>query len=117
MHNIPLNVVSKHLNRYLREDLVDKSILDKRLQAVPWTRELKDGRVPKSVSKIGHWRAEEYRKFSFPASECVLGGLIEDKQFEIWVLVSRMAEMVYFYGRGFGGKMICCCSITLQSAI
>ena len=24
MHNIPLNVVSKHLNRYLREELVDK---------------------------------------------------------------------------------------------
>ena len=37
MHNIPLNVVSKHLNRYLREELVDKSILDERLQAVPWT--------------------------------------------------------------------------------
>ena len=99
MHNIPLNVVGKHLNRYLREELVDKSILDERLQAVPWTSELKDGQIPKSVSKIRHWKAEEYRQFSFPASECVLGRLIEDKEFKIWVLVARMAEMVYFYGR------------------
>lgn len=97
MHNIPLNVVSKHLNRYIREELVDKSVLDKRLQSVPWTSELKDGRIPKSVSKIGYSKAEEYRKFSFLASECVLGGLIEYKEFEIWCLVARMTEMVYFY--------------------
>ena len=99
MHNIPLSVVSKHLNRYLREELVDNSVLTKRLQSVPWTSELKDGRIPKSVSKIGHWKAEEYRKFSFPVSECVLGGLIEDKEFEIWCLVARMTETVYYYGR------------------
>jgi len=99
MHNIALNVVSKHLNHYVRDELVDKSVLDERLQAVPWTTELKDGRIPKSVSKIGHWKAEEYRKFSFPSSECVLGGLIDDSEFQIWCLVARMAEMVYFYGR------------------
>lgn len=98
MHNI-LNVVSKHVNRYLREELVDNSVLTKRLQSVPWTSKLKDGQIPKSVSKIGHWKAEEYRKFSFPASECVLGGLIEDKEFQIWYLVAGMTEMVYYYGR------------------
>lgn len=68
MHNIPLNVVSKHLNRYLSEEMVDKSILDKRLQAIPWTSELKNGRLPKPCLKIGHWKADEYRKFAFPAS-------------------------------------------------
>ena len=103
MHNILLNVVSKHLNHYLREELVDKSVVDERLQAVPWTSELRDGRIPKSVCKIGHWKVEEYRKFSFPASECVLGGLIEDKEFEIWVLVARASEMVYVYGRAGWG--------------
>jgi len=29
----------------------------------------------------------------------VLGGLIEDSEFQIWCLVARMVEMVYFYGR------------------
>ena len=66
---------------------------------MPWTSELRDGRIPKSCSKTGHWRAEEYRKFAFPASECILGGLIDDEQFKIWVLAARMAEMVYYYGR------------------
>lgn len=28
-----------------------------------------------------------------------MGGLIDDTEFEIWVLVARMAEMVYSYGR------------------
>jgi len=99
MHNIPLNVVRKDFNRFLSDETVNKSTLDKRLQAMPWTSELKDGRIPKSCAKIGHWKAEEYRKFAFPASECVLGGLIEDEDFSIWVLAARMAEMVYYCGR------------------
>ena len=98
-HNIPLNGVSKHLNCYLNEETFDKSAFDERLKRTPWTSELKDGRIPKSCSKTGHWRAEEYRKFAFPASECILGGLIDDEQFKIWVLAARMAEMVYYYGR------------------
>ena len=59
MHNIPLNVVRKDLNRHLGDEAVDKSVLDKRLKAMPWTSELKDGRIPKSCAKIGHWKAEE----------------------------------------------------------
>lgn len=61
MHNIPLNVINKHINRYLNDDTLSstaKSILDKRLQAMPWTNELKSGRVPKSCTKIGKWKAE-----------------------------------------------------------
>ena len=30
MHNIPVNVVSKHLDHFRGQDLVDKSLLDKR---------------------------------------------------------------------------------------
>ena len=63
-----------------------------------WTSELKGDRIPKSCSKTGHWRAEEYRKCAFTASECILGGLIDDEQFKIWVL-AEMAEMMYYYGR------------------
>lgn len=29
----------------------------------------------------------------------MLGGLTEDKEFQIWCLVARMTEMVYYYGR------------------
>jgi len=43
MHNIPLNVVCKDFNRFLSDETVGKSTLDKRLQAMPWTSELKDG--------------------------------------------------------------------------
>ena len=91
MHNIPLNVVNKHINRYLTNDSITpeiKSTLDKRLKAVPWTSELKSGRVPKSCTKIGRWKAEEYRKFAFPASECVLVVLLMmiTSKFGFWLL-------------------------------
>ena len=99
MHNIPLNVVRKDLNHCLDDDSVDKSAVDKRLKATPWCSELKDGQIPKSCAKIGHWKSEEYRKFAFPASECVLDSLIEDENFQIWVLAARMAEIVYCYWR------------------
>ena len=48
------------------------------------------------ILAIGIWK---YRKCAFPASECILGGLIDDEEFQIWVLAARMAEMVYYYGR------------------
>ena len=115
MHNIPLNVVRKDLNRDLSDEAVDKSVLDKRLKAMPWTSELKDGRTPKSCAKIGHWKAEEYRKFAFPASECVLGGLIEDEEFKILVLAARMTEMDYY--DMVGRKMMSCYLIISQNAI
>ena len=43
MHNILLNVVRKDFNRFLSDKAVDKATLDRRLQAMPWTSELKDG--------------------------------------------------------------------------
>ena len=37
MHNVPLNVVSHHLRRYLDMDLISKQVIEERLEAVPWT--------------------------------------------------------------------------------
>ena len=39
--------------------------------------ELKDGRIPHGLThRLGYWKAEELQKFTFPASECVLGECI-----------------------------------------
>ena len=83
--------------------------------------ELKDGRVPKGLTnRLGYWKAEELHKFAYPASECVLGktftfhftckvikheictlgGLLPNDEFNIWILVVRITELVYGPGRG-----------------
>ena len=62
--------------------------------------ELKDGRIPQGVTKrIGYWKAEEYQKFAYPASECVLGGLLPDSYYHAWIGIVRITEMVYKTGR------------------
>ena len=62
--------------------------------------ELKDGRVPQGVTKrIGYWKAEEFRKFSYPASEYVLGGLLPDCYYHAWIGIVRITEMIFNTGR------------------
>lgn len=62
--------------------------------------ELEDGRVPQGVTKrIGYWKAEEYQKFTYPASEYVLGGLLPDSYYHAWIGLVRITEMVYKTGR------------------
>ena len=39
------------------------------------------------------------QKFSFPASECVLGGLLPEEEYHIWILVARLTELVFGGGR------------------
>ena len=44
------------------------------------TLELKSGRVPTNVTqRLGYWKAEDLQKFTYPASEFILGGLIPDE--------------------------------------
>jgi len=31
---------------------------------------------------MGYWKAEELRKFAFPAFECIFGGILPEKLFE-----------------------------------
>ena len=62
--------------------------------------ELKDGRVPLGVTKrIGYWKAEEFQKFSYPASEYVLGGLLPNCYYHAWIGIVRITEIVYKTGR------------------
>ena len=37
MHNLPLNVVRKHIKRVIEEGKVDKNVLEHKLSLMPWT--------------------------------------------------------------------------------
>jgi hypothetical protein len=38
MHNIPINVVKMHLHRYVEKNMLPKAIVERRLNAFPWTK-------------------------------------------------------------------------------
>ena len=69
---------------------------------------MKSGRVPQGLThRLGFWKAEELQKFAFPASECVLGGLLPDEEYHIWILVARLTELVFGAGRyGWTAEML-----------
>lgn len=48
---------------------------------------------------MGYWKAEEFQKFTFPASEYILGGILPDHEYHIWLLIVRITEMVFGCGR------------------
>ena len=57
--------------------------------------------------RLGFWKAEELQKFAFPASECVLGGLLPDEEYHIWILVAQLTELVFGAGRyGWTAEML-----------
>ena len=130
MHNLPLNVVSKHVHRLLENKEFDNKELDLRLGAVPWpsgsylvvtvcanvftftvnisSAEMKDGHIPAKFStRLGYWTAEDFRRFSMVA-EVVLRGMVPDTEYHIWYLLARMTELVYNTGRdGWNMSNIC----------
>ena len=58
--------------------------------------ELKDGRFPTSVTKpLGFWKAEELQKICYPASEYVLGEILPDDEYHVWILIVRITEMIF----------------------
>ena len=61
---------------------------------------MRDGRIPEGIThRIGFWKAEDYQKFSFPASEMVLGGVLPDNHYHVWVLIVGIVELVFSCGR------------------
>ena len=44
---------------------------------------------------MGFWKAEEYQKFAFPASEYVLGGAIPEHNYNAWIMMVRIVELVF----------------------
>ena len=62
--------------------------------------ELKDGRIPTGItSRLGFWKAEEYQKFAYPASEYVFGGTLPDEEYHVWILIVRITELVFTSSR------------------
>ena len=108
-HTLPLNIVKNQLVRIMDLEIIDLKEVDSILKEFPWTRELKDGRLPKDMTKgIGHWKAEGLQKFAFPFLECTLEEKIQDTNlFEILSIISRLTEMHFFVGRnGWTNRMI-----------
>eukprot|EP00731_Ephydatia_muelleri_P006691 Em0003g939a len=92
--------IIQHSLKYLDMDLISKQVIEERLEAVPWTSELRNGRIPKNITKrLGFWKAEEFQKFCYSASEYILGGILPDHEYHVWVLIVRITEMVYNVGR------------------
>ena len=63
--------MKNQLDWILDLELVDQSYLDKQIEMFAWTRELKDGRIPRPIKNykgFGSWKAAT----SFPGSSLLL---------------------------------------------
>ena len=58
--------------------------------------ELKSGRIPDGINRrMGFWKAEEYQKFTFPASELILDGAIPEENYQAWILIVHITELIF----------------------
>lgn len=71
MHTVSLGSIKHHLSYILNDEATDKSALQERLQNFPWGPDLPASRYPSNINRTGFWKAEDYQKFAFPASELV----------------------------------------------
>ena len=61
---------------------------------------MKDGRIPEGLAnRMGFWKAEEFQKFAFPASEMILGSILPDNHYDVWILIVRIVELVFSCGQ------------------
>ncbi len=61
--------------------------------------EHKNGHLPTDVTtRLSYWKAD-LQKFGFPAAECILPGLVADEELQIWLLLTRIIELVFSTGR------------------
>ena len=61
---------------------------------------MRDGKLPQDmIRRMGFWKAEEYQKFTFPASEYKPGGTLWDEYYHSWIPIVRVKEMIFSCGR------------------
>jgi len=102
MHNISLNVVKKQLDNLVSNQNLPGEVVDEKMSKICWTPELKDGRIPEQFStRRSFWKAEEFQKFAFPVMETVLGGLVQDKDYHLTQLLSRIVEFIFYHRSGW----------------
>ena len=113
MHAIVLNLIRTELELMLSDlgsnsglipsdrvpsngGLIDRSSLKCALNAVQWTPELRDGRLPvfcKDGQKLSYWKAEEFSKFILVAP-FVLRKLIPRKAYDCFCLLKDIYSLV-----------------------
>ena len=103
MHNLPMNPVKKHLRRLLESGNIDRDLIESRLSNFPWTPEMRASRYPSGItSRLGYWKAEDYQKFCFPASEVILHDQMPADEFQCWKILVQMVAMVFNCCRAHG---------------
>ena len=99
MHLLPLNVVKNHFLKLLSRGAIDERELASKLKQMPWTTDYKSSRLPTEFEYMGYWKAEEYQKLAYPASEFVFNGLLNEGEYKIWAPIPRMTEFIFNGGR------------------
>lgn len=99
MHLLPLNVVKNHFLKLLSRGAIDERELASKLKQMPWTTDYKSSRLPTEFECMGYWKAEEYQKLAYPASEFVFNGLLNEGEYKIWAPIPRMTEFIFNGGR------------------
>ena len=72
MHNLPMNPIKKNLRRFFENGNANKNVIEERLENFPWPVEMRASRFPSGItSRLGYWKAKDYQKFCYPASEVI----------------------------------------------
>lgn len=107
MHLLPLNVVKNHLLKLLASEAINERELALKLKQMPWSTDYRSSRLPVNFEFMGYWKAEEFQKLAYPASEFVFNGLLDGEEYKVWAPVPRMVEFVFNAGRdGWTDDMI-----------
>ena len=99
MHTVSLWIIKHHLTYILNDEATDRNALQENLTKFPWSSDLRASRYPSNLNRTCFWKAEDWQKFAFPASELVLGGIINDQDYEAWETLPRIVEFLYYQGR------------------
>ena len=98
-HTVSLGITKHHLTYILNEEATDRNALQESLTKFPWSSDLRASRYPSNLNRTVFWKAENWEKFAFPVSELVLGGIINDQDYEVWETLPRIVEFLYYQGR------------------
>lgn len=97
MLGIPLNVVQQQIRLESDDKNLNWQVVDEQLQTFPWTHEHRTGRLPSGLTKrFGHWEAEDFNHFAFPAMESCLGGMLQNntETREIFVALPVLSNLL-----------------------
>ena len=119
MHAVVLNLIRTEIEKHLLHDMgpnkgrrpldrktLEGGVLERQdlaagLACVPWTCELKDGRVPhvtlsepNGPHKLGFWKSEEFSKFAIVAPY-VLHNRIPRDAYRCFVLLTKIHHLVF----------------------